>query len=57
MILLREMQFTAMYNRMPVGEIINMPVQDNSPSYLVGIIQIVSSLDIVANVIPDDYLI
>jgi hypothetical protein len=47
------MYFTPVNHRMPVCEQIDMPVKDNAPPYKIGIIQIILSLYIIANVITD----
>jgi len=49
--------FTAVHNRVAVGELVNMPVKDDPFSDEVRIIKIITSLHIITDVVSDDYFI
>jgi len=46
--------FASVYNRMAVGESVNMTMQYNTFADQVGILEIILSLDIIANIISYD---
>ena len=57
MIFPRKVYLTPVNHRMAVGEHVYMPVKNNALPYQFGIVEIIFPLNIITNVIPDDYLI
>jgi hypothetical protein len=51
------MHLAAVYNRMPVSESINMPVQDYTLANGFRIFQVIAPFDIITDIVADDNII
>ena len=52
-----EMELAAVYHRMPVREIVDVTVEDDALTDAFRILQIVTSFDKVADIVPNNYII
>jgi hypothetical protein len=56
-VLAREMELAAVYHRMPVREIVDVTVKNDALTDAFRIFQIITSFNIVADIVPNNYII